>query len=63
MSNKFIDNEYFCYDYGEMSYLSDKRIRYTFVKEINGITCWKYKKTSRLFEALACFYRKTGDAK
>ena len=61
MSNKFIDNEYFCYDYGEMSYLSDKRIRYEFVKEIDGVTCWKYKKSEKLFKALAEFYKKVGD--
>ena len=61
MSQKYIDNEYFCYDYSEMSYLSDKRIRYTFVKKIDGLTCWKYKKTPHLFSALAEYYRKLGE--
>ena len=63
MANKFIDNEYFCYDHAEMSYLSSKRIRYRFVKEIDGVTVWKYEKTSRLFAALAEFYRQLGGDK
>lgn len=63
MANKFIDNEYFCYDHAEMSYLSSKRIRYNFVKEINGLTVWKYEKTPKLFTALADFYRHLGGEK
>ena len=31
-------------------------IRYTFVKEIDGVTVWKFKKTEELFNILADFY-------
>ena len=31
-------------------------IRYTFVKEIDGVTVWKFKKTEKLFHVLADFY-------
>ena len=31
-------------------------IRYTFVREIDGVTVWKFKKTEELFHVLADFY-------
>ena len=31
-------------------------IRYTFVKEIDGVTTWKFKKDSTLFRTLTDFY-------
>lgn len=40
----------------ERDYLESKGIKYTFVKEINGISTYKYKKTSELFKALESFY-------
>jgi hypothetical protein len=39
-------------------FLKENGINYTFVKPINGITTWKYEKTSELFEALSKFYKK-----
>lgn len=33
-------------------------IRYTFVKEINGVTTWKFKKNENLFRVLSDFYSK-----
>jgi hypothetical protein len=39
-----------------MKYLETIGIRYDFVKEIDGITTYKYRKTSKLFKALAFFY-------
>lgn len=40
-----------------MKYLLSKGIKYTFVKDINGVTTYKYKKTPELFEALVSFYK------
>ena len=40
----------------EKEYLEDLGIKYVFVKEINGISTYKYKKTSELFKALESFY-------
>ena len=40
----------------EMKYLKTVGIRYDFVKEINGKTTYKYKKSRELFLALASFY-------
>jgi hypothetical protein len=40
----------------EMKYLASIGIMYTFVKEVNGITTYKYLKNSKLFKALAIFY-------
>lgn len=52
-----IDHEYTCNWAEEMNFLANKGIRYEFVKTNNeGITIWKYKKNSRLFNALAEFY-------
>ena len=52
-----IDHEYACNWAEEMKYLTSQGIRYVFVKTMNdGLTVWKYKKSSRLFSALAEFY-------
>lgn len=40
----------------EMKYLESVGIKYNFVKEINGITTYKYTKSQKLFLALASFY-------
>lgn len=39
-----------------MKYLKGKGILYSFVKEINGITTYKYSKSPELFSALVSFY-------
>ena len=55
MEKKF-DYEYSTQYVKEMKYLKTIGIMYNFVKEINGITTYKYSKNSRLFNALAIFY-------
>lgn len=52
------DKEYFTQYTPEMKYLKEKGINYSFVKEINGITTYKYTKTPELFLALVSFYMK-----
>ena len=51
-----IDREYSCVWFEECDYLMKHGIRYTFVKEIDGITVWKFKKTEELFRTLGDFY-------
>lgn len=41
-----------------MKFLQSLGIEYSFVKEVNGVTTYKYTKTSELFKALMDFYRK-----
>lgn len=53
---KAFDHEYSTQYVKEMKYLDSIGIRYVFVKDINGITTYKYLKNSRLFKALAIFY-------
>jgi len=55
MKGKF-DKEYSTQWNLERDYLEKLGIRYTFVKEINGISTYKYTKTSELFNALGIFY-------
>ena len=50
------DKEYQSQFFSEVCYLTEKGIRYTFVKKVNGLITYKYKKTKELFEALAEFY-------
>ena len=52
-----IDHEYSCVWYDECDYLMKHGIRYTFVKEIDGITVWKFNKNEKLFLCLANFYK------
>lgn len=40
-----------------MNYLMMHGIRYTFVKEVDGVTVWKFAKDVRLFTVLAEFYQ------
>lgn len=56
MLNKKFDKEYSTQYVSEMKYLLSKGIPYAFVKEINGVTTYKYTKTSELFRALMFFY-------
>ena len=58
---KKFDKEYSTQWVEEMKYLESVGIRYVFVKDISGITTYKYKKTSELFKALALFYLRKGD--
>lgn len=53
---KQFDKEYSTQWVKEMKWLKDKGINYSFVKVINGITVYKYKKTDVLFEALRELY-------
>lgn len=53
-----IDQEYNCNWWDECDYLLKHGIRYTFVKTINNITIWKFKKDAKLFQTLANFYKK-----
>ena len=50
------DKEYSTQLVEEMKFLLEHNIKYTFVKVINGITTYKYTKTSELFKLLAIFY-------
>lgn len=50
------DKEYSTQYPKEMKYLESLGIRYSFVKEIRGITTYKYSKTPKLFKALESFY-------
>ena len=53
---KIFDYEYSTQYVKEMKYLESIGIRYTFVKDVNGITTYKYTKNSKLFKALSIFY-------
>lgn len=52
------DIEYSTQYVPERNYLLQCGIKPSFVKIINEVTTYKYKKTSELFEALAIFYAK-----
>ena len=52
------DKEYSTQYTPEMKFLLEQGIKYTFVKEINGVTTYKYEKTPKLFKALETFYTK-----
>ena len=53
---KKFDKEYSTQYTPEMKFLLEQGIKYTFVKEINGVTTYKYEKTPELFKALEIFY-------
>ncbi len=55
---KKFDKEYSTQYTPEKEYLSKKGIKPSFVKIINGVTTYKYKKTPELFLALVSFYMK-----
>lgn len=57
MNNKKFDREYSTTFMREKQFLDACGIRYTFVKYVDGITIFKYKKDSRLFECLSAFYK------
>lgn len=53
---KKFDKEYSTQYTPEMKYLQSKGILYSFVKDVGGVTTYKYTKTPELFQALAIFY-------
>ena len=53
---KKFDKEYATQYVPEMKYLLSKGIKYSFVKDIDGITTYKYTKNAELFSALVEFY-------
>ena len=53
---KDFDKEYSTQWNKERDYLERQGIMYVFVKEIKGISTYKYKKNSELFKALSSFY-------
>nr|DAN52315.1 MAG TPA: hypothetical protein [Caudoviricetes sp.] len=57
---KLIDKEYSTSWITEVVYLNDNGIRYTFVKTIDGVTVYKYKKCKKLFDSLSKLYRNLG---
>lgn len=57
MSVKKFDREYPVTFIKEKQFLDSCGIKYTFVKEVDGITTYKYKKTPFLFECLSIFYK------
>lgn len=54
---KKFDKEYSTQYNPEMFYLLNNGIKPSYVKNINGVTTYKYKKTSKLFEVLMSFYK------
>lgn len=50
------DKEYQTQYLAEVNYLTEKGIRYTFVKKVNGLLTWKYEKSKNLFLTLSEFY-------
>ena len=55
---KKCDKEYSTQYTPEMKFLLEQGIKYTFVKEINGVTTYKYEKTPELFKTLEIFYKR-----
>ena len=52
-----VDREYGSTWFEEVDFLMKHGIRYTFVKEVDQVTVWKFKKNENLFLALAEFYK------
>lgn len=53
---KKYDIEYSTQYTPEKKYLEDNNIKPSFVKVIDGVTTYKYRKSSELFKLLAIFY-------
>ena len=53
---KKYDIEYSTQYTPEKEYLEDNNIKPSFVKVIDGVTTYKYRKSSELFKLLAIFY-------
>ena len=54
---KKFDPEYSTQYVEEMKYLQRNGINYTFVKDVKGVTTYKYKKTPKLFHVLEEYYK------
>ena len=54
---KLFDKEYSTTYMREKLFLDSCGIRYEFVKKVDGITYYKYKKTSHLYRCLSVFYK------
>lgn len=50
------DKEYQSQYLAEVNFLTERGIKYSFVKKVNGLITYKYTKTKELFEALVEFY-------
>lgn len=59
LDKRLFDTEYQTQWRDEVDFLRSVGIRYTFVKRDNGISTYKYRKTSELFRQLAYFYANT----
>ena len=57
MQDKKFDKEYSTTYLKEKQFLVSCGINYSFVKKIDGITYFKYKKTSQLYDCLSVFYK------
>lgn len=53
---KRFDKEYSTQYVPEMKYLERMGIKYDFVKDVNEVTTYKYRKTPELFKLLEIFY-------
>lgn len=60
IDKNLFDNEYSTQWRDEVDYLKSVGIRYSFVKREQGISRYKYKKSSELFNQLAIFYCQRG---
>ena len=56
INKELFDNEYSTQKRSEVDFLKSVNIRYTFVKRVNGISVYKYKKCGELFRQLSIFY-------
>lgn len=56
IDKKLFDSEYSTQWRDEVDFLKKNGINYTFVKRNNGISTYKYEKTSELFSKLTSFY-------
>ena len=54
---KKFDKEYATQYVAEMKYLQSVGIKYDFVKQVNGVTTYKYTKNALLFYYLEMFYK------
>lgn len=57
LDKKLFDKEYQTQLRREVEFLKNAGINYTFVKRINGINTYKYKKCKKLFQQLIIFYQ------
>ena len=56
IDKKLFDSEYSTQWRDEVDFLKENGVNYTFVKRNDGISTYKYEKTSELFSKLTYFY-------